>query len=197
MRIKKNKLLVIVGFICTLVVGYAIAALNIYFYGNNFNHITADAAIVLGAEVWGNEPSPVFRERINHAINLYKNRDIRIIIFTGGLGAGKELSEADVGKRYAITNGVKEDNILTETKSRTTRQNLLNAKAITDSKQFRKVLIVSDPLHMKRATLMARDLGIDAYPSPTPTTRYRNFKSQFEFLLRETHFYFVYLIFKI
>ena len=98
---------------------------------------------------------------------------------------------------YAITNGVKEDNILTETKSRTTRQNLLNAKAITDSKQFRKVLIVSDPLHMKRATLMARDLGIDAYPSPTPTTRYRNFKSQFEFLLRETHFYFVYLIFKI
>ncbi len=197
MRIKKNKLLVIVGFICTLVVSYAIAALNIYFYGNNFNHIKADAAIVLGAEVWGNEPSPVFRERINHAINLYKNRDIRIIIFTGGVGAGKELSEADVGKRYAITNSVKEDNILTETKSRTTRQNLLNAKEITDLKQFRKVLIVSDPLHMKRAILMARDLGIDAYPSPTPTTRYRNFKSQFQFLLRETYFYFVYLIFKI
>ncbi len=196
MRIKKNKLLVIVGFICALVVGYAIAALNIYFYGNNFNHIKADAAIVLGAEVWGNEPSPVFRERINHAINLYKNRDIRIIILTGGVGAGKELSEADVGKRYAITNGVKEDNILTETKSRTTRQNLLNAKAITDSKQFIKVLIVSDPLHMKRAILMARDIGIDAYPSPTPTTRYRNFKSQFQFLLRETYFYFVYLIFK-
>lgn len=44
-----------------------------YLYGSSTNNIKADAAIVLGAAVWGEEPSPVFRERINHAINLYKN----------------------------------------------------------------------------------------------------------------------------
>ena len=43
---------------------------------------------------------------------------------------------------------------------------------------------------------MAQDLGMDAYPSPTPTTRYRSFKSQFDFLMRETYFYFVYLVLK-
>jgi uncharacterized SAM-binding protein YcdF (DUF218 family) len=196
MKIKKIKFFAIIGFICALGIGYAITAANIYFYGNNSQRIQADAAIVLGAEVWENQPSPVFRERINHAINLYKNHDIPIIIFTGGVGAGKELSEAEVGKLYAIKNGVKKDDILLETKSRTTRQNLINAKVITDSEQFSKILIVSDPLHIKRAVLMARDLGLNAYPSPTLTTRYRTFKSQFQFLFRETYFYLVYLIFK-
>jgi uncharacterized SAM-binding protein YcdF (DUF218 family) len=196
MRIKKIRYLAIIGFICALGMGYAIAAVNIYFYGNNYKHIQADVAIVLGAEVWGNEPSPVFRERINHAISLYKNQNIRIIIFTGGVGVGKELSEAEVGKLYAMKNGVKENDILIETKSRTTRQNLINAREIIDSKQFSKILIVSDPLHMKRAVLMARDLGINAYPSPTLTTRYRTVESQFQFLLRETYFYLIYLIFK-
>ncbi len=197
MRIKKVIFLAIIGFICSLVTGYAIAAINIYFYGNNPSYIQADAAIVLGAEIWRNEPSPVFRERINHAIDLYLNHDIRIIIFTGGVGVGKDLSEADVGKLYAMRNGVKDNDILIETKSRTTRQNLINAKETTNFKQFRKILIVSDPLHMKRAVLMARDLGINAYPSPTPTTRYRSVESQLKFLLRETYFYLVYLIFKI
>nr|WP_313889979.1 MULTISPECIES: hypothetical protein [Nostoc] len=40
-------------------------------------------AIVLGAAVWGEELSPVFKERINHVINLYKYVDVSPIIFTG------------------------------------------------------------------------------------------------------------------
>ncbi len=53
-------------------------------------------------------------------------------------------------------------------------------------------IIVSDPLHMKRAMLMAEDLGMTAYPSPTPTTRYRSWRTQFGFWARETFFYLVY-----
>jgi vancomycin permeability regulator SanA len=32
----------------------------------------ADAAVVMGATVFRDRPSPVFRERINHAIDLYQ-----------------------------------------------------------------------------------------------------------------------------
>jgi uncharacterized SAM-binding protein YcdF (DUF218 family) len=56
------------------------------------------------------------------------------------------------------------------------------------------VLIVSDPLHMRRAVTIARDLGLDAYPSPTPTTRYRTAWSNFWFWMRESYQYAVYLI---
>jgi uncharacterized SAM-binding protein YcdF (DUF218 family) len=189
--------LILLGAVSALFLAIASTAFSIYSYGNSYNTIKADAAIVLGAAVWGTEPSPVFRERINHAIELYQNGDIRTIIFTGGVGESNELAEALVGKRYAVARKVKQADILTETQSRTTNQNLKNALAVAASHQLTKFLIVSDPLHMKRAVLMARDMGMDAYPSPTPTTRYQSFNSKMEFLTRETYFYLVYLVFKI
>lgn len=50
-------------------------------------------------------------------------------------------------------------------------------------------LIVSDPLHMKRAMLYAKDFGITAYSSPTPTTLYRSRKTKASFLMREVFYY--------
>ncbi|KAF3884712.1 MULTISPECIES: YdcF family protein [Nostocales] len=188
--------LVLLGIASATLFVFATTAFSIYIYGNPKGAIKADAAIVLGAAVWGEQPSPVFRERINHAINLYKRGTVRTIIFTGGVGAEKALAEAIVGKHYAVERGVKEADILIETESHTTHQNLKNAREVASKKKLRKFLIVSDPLHLKRAVLMAQDMGMEAHPSPTPTTRYRSFKSQFEFLMRETYFYFVYLVLK-
>ncbi|WP_071191738.1 YdcF family protein [Trichormus sp. NMC-1] len=194
----KNKLVVVIlSLISALLMAIASTATSIYFYGNNYTPIRADAAIVLGAAVWGKQPSPVFRERINHAINLYETGYVRTLIFTGGVGNGDELAEALVGKLYAVSKGVKSSDILIETTSRTTSQNLQNASELVANYQFKKILIVSDPLHLKRAVLMARNLGLDAQPSPTPTTRYQSLNSQLPFLMRETYFYFVYLLFKI
>ncbi|MDZ8034459.1 MAG: YdcF family protein [Nostoc sp. DedQUE08] len=194
---KKWLILMTVALISALSLAIASSASSIYLYGRSNNNIKADAAIVLGAAVWKEEPSPVFRERINHAINLYKNGFVKTIIFTGGVGESNEPAEAIVGKNYAIAHQVKAADILIETQSRTTHQNLKNALEVANAHQLTKFLIVSDPLHMKRAVLMARGLGMDAHSSPTPTTRYRSFRSQMEFLSRETYFYFVYLVFKI
>lgn len=196
-KILRKWLMMVIITASTLIVVFISTALNIYWYGNNSNNIKADAAVVLGAAVWGREPSPVFRERINHGINLYKKADVSKLIFTGGVGESNELAEAIVGKNYAVANGVKIADILTETRSRTTYQNLKNALEVASVYKLTKFLIVSDPLHMKRSVLMAKQLGMDAYPSPTPTTRYRSFRSQIEFLVRETYFYFVFLVFKI
>lgn len=189
--------LVLLGLVSALIVTFLATAHSIYTYGNQNQQRKADAAIVLGAAVWGDKPSPVFRERINHAINLYKNGDVRTIIFTGGVGESNEPAEAIVGKRYAIAHGVNQSDILTETESRTTQQNLKNAQKVALSQQLTTFLIVSDPLHMKRSVSMARNLGMDAHSSPTPTTRYQSLNSKLEFLLRETYFYFVYLLFRI
>jgi uncharacterized SAM-binding protein YcdF (DUF218 family) len=193
----KRLCMILLGLLSTLTVAIASIATSIYFYGDNQKTIPADAAIVLGAAVWGEEPSPVFRERIHHAINLYEQQFIHKIIFTGGVGAGDQLAESVVGKRYATDRGVKTADIFTETQSRTTLENLKNALVIAKNQGLTKFLIVSDPLHLKRAVSMARNLGMDAYPSATPTTRYQSLNSQLPFLLRETYFYFVYLLFKI
>jgi len=174
-----------------------LVAVRIYTYGNHVVDVKGDAAIVLGAAVWGNDVSPVFRERINHAIDLYRTGKVRKIIFTGGQGNRNELTEAAEARQYAIENGIPQTDILVEEKSHTTYENLVNAKQVADANGLKKVLIVSDPMHMKRAVSMASDIGLEAYPSPTPTTRYQGWKSQMGSLVHETYYYFGYLVRKV
>lgn len=154
----------------------------------------ADAAIVLGAAVWGDELSPVFRERVNHAVDLYRSGRARKLIFTGGQGNQDEAAESVAARQYARQSGVPAGDILIEDRSHTTYENLLYAKQVANDEGLNKVLIVSDPLHMKRAMVMARDLGMEAYPSPTPTSRYQSVKSQAGLLAHETYYYIGYLL---
>ncbi len=148
----------------------------------------ADAAVVLGAAAWHRRPSPVFAERINHALDLYRAGRVKRLLFTGGHGRGAPHAESEVARRYALARGVPAAHIHLETRSRTTLGNLKQASRIIRAQRWRRVLIVSDPLHMRRALLMARHLGLDAHPSPTPTSRFRSRRSRATFLLRETWF---------
>lgn len=177
-----------------LLVWSTISACTIASYANFSNEKQADGIIVLGAAVWVGQPSPVFRERINHAIDLYRNGYATIIIFTGGTSDDNQLAEAEVAKQYAIEHGIPSNDILMETVSRTTEQNLYYAKQLATKYNLATVIIVSDPLHMKRAMLIAEDMGLEAYSSPTPTTRYKSWRTQLRFLIRETYFYQRYLL---
>lgn len=154
----------------------------------------ADAAIVMGAAVYRDRPSPVFRERINHAIELYQSGKVNALIFTGGQDAYDSIAESEAARTYAIQAGVAETDIFIETSSTDTEENLSEASRIVAIQDFKRVLIVSDPMHMLRAVTVARDIGLDAYPSPTPTSRYRSPWSNFWFWLRESVFYSSYLL---
>ena len=81
-----------------------------------------------------------------------------------------------------------------ETRSTVTYENLRNARALLGTEPASRALIVSDPLHMRRAVTMARDLGLDAHPAPTPASRYRSWRSKARFLSREVFFYSLYLV---
>jgi len=178
----------------TLILLIGLIALRIYSYRTTVSNEPADAAIVLGAAVWGNDLSPVFKERINHALELRRHGKVRKIIFTGGQGNRNELTESSAARKYAIQEGISPADILVEESSHTTYENLVFAREVAVARGLKRVLIVSDPLHMKRAVTMAIDLGLDAYPSPTPTTRYQGGAKQLGLLAHETYYYIGYLI---
>jgi uncharacterized SAM-binding protein YcdF (DUF218 family) len=178
-------LIVVVGVPGLLILASGIEVLR---YAAMSDNGPADAAIVLGAAVPTAGPSPVYVERINHAVELYRSGAVKYLIMTGGKGLGERVAEADAGRDKAIADGVPADAILTETQSRDTRGNLANAKPIVTAHAFDKVLIVSDPLHMMRAMQMAAEVGLDAAPSPTPTTRFRTLRTQLPMLIKETYF---------
>ena len=156
---------------------------------------SAEAAIILGAAVNDEKPSPVFKERIKHAINLYHAGKVDKLIFTGGIGDNKKYAESAVARDFAIQQKVKADDILIETASLTTRENLIYAQQILQKEKIATALIISDALHLKRTMIMVRDMNIEAKPSATPTSRYQSLKKQFPFALREAYFYHHYLLF--
>lgn len=192
MRKRVFKILKIGAIVIVLAIG--VTAVRIYSFSDNSTDMQADAAVVLGAAVWSQGVSPVFRERINHAIDLYRRGQVRKIIFTGGQGNRNEPTEAAAARAYAVSNGIAQRDILIEQRSHTTYENLVFAKQLADVHGLKKVLIVSDPMHMRRAVTMARDVGLDAHPSPTQTTRYTSFRSQSEELARETFYYLGYCV---
>lgn len=180
--------------VAAIVLTIAITAIRIYSFGRSSTSDSGDAAVVLGAAVWSNNVSPVFRERINHSIELYRSGRVKKIIFTGGQGNSNEPTEAAAARSYALSNGVPAKDILVEQKSHTTYENIVYAKQVADANNLKKVLLVSDPMHMKRAITMAKDVGLDASPSPTPTTRYQGWRTQLSELGRETFYYLGYLV---
>jgi uncharacterized SAM-binding protein YcdF (DUF218 family) len=167
--------------------GLAVLA-EIAAFSSRFEEGPADAAVVLGAAVFGAVPSPVFEERIRHGVALYKAGKVRMLVMTGGLGAGDQATEAEAARRWSLAQGVPPDAIAVETRSRTTQENLAFAQPILAQHGLKTVLLVSDPLHMRRSVAIARRLGIDAAPSPTPTTRSRGWRSWTWFLGGEAYY---------
>jgi uncharacterized SAM-binding protein YcdF (DUF218 family) len=164
-------------------------AAYIVWVGERDQAAPADAIIVLGAAAYDARPSPVFAERIRHGIDLYQRGLAKHLIFTGGFGNGARFSESQVAQRYALKHGVPRQAILIETRSRTTHQNLQQAAALMKANGFKRAIIVSDPLHMARALRLAREAGIDALGSSTPTSRFRSFETRKRFLLQEVYFF--------
>ncbi|MBK1833918.1 YdcF family protein [Roseibacillus ishigakijimensis] len=102
-------------------------AVSIWSHGNKDFAQKSDCLIVLGAAVQGEQPSPVFEERIQHGLTLFRADMAPILIFTGGFGPGASHAESEVAASYAQASGIPEDAILTENRSRTTSQNLAQA----------------------------------------------------------------------
>ena len=171
-----------------IVIWLAAVAVWISVFGSRDGSRPSDCAIVLGAAAYGNKPSPVFAERINHAVELHRRGIVRYLLFTGGRVTAADKSESAVARSHALAAGVPARAILTEDISRTTGQNLMEAQRLMSLHGLKSAVIVSDPLHLKRASSMAHDLGIEAVTSPTPTSRYRSFGAKAGFLIREVFY---------
>lgn len=115
---------------------------------------TAEIAIVLGS-------SKATKYRIPMAVKLYQENKIQKILCCGGRKFNEygKKTEAFAMKEKAIELGVKEDDILIESESETTKENILNAvKAIRthcNMDRMNQVILVTTSFHMKRSILLA------------------------------------------
>ncbi len=141
----------------------------VWFWSQRDDARPAAAIVVLGAAQYVGRPSPVLRERLNHAIDLWRRDLAPRIIFTGGVGDRDTTSEAAVSQRYAIEHGVSPAAILIENTGRSTSESLEQVARLMGEAGSRDVILVSDPFHMFRLTILARRYGLTPLTSPTRT----------------------------
>ena len=70
------------------------------------DRVRSDAIVVLGAAQYDGTPSPVLRQRLDHALDLYRDGVAGRIVLTGGKQAGDRFTEAYAGYRYLTGRGV-------------------------------------------------------------------------------------------
>jgi uncharacterized SAM-binding protein YcdF (DUF218 family) len=103
--------------------------------------------------------------RINQAVNLYKNHYAPKILMSGGIDSGT-ISEADTMKTIAEKDGIPAADILVETKSTSTYQNLAFSQKILNNAGLHSAIIVTDPSTNARAGLVASHLQYSYSLSP-------------------------------
>ena len=118
-----------------------------------------DCIVVLGAKIWGDEPSPMLNDRLEEAIKLYQEGVAPKILMSGDHGQ-KDYDEVNVMKTFAINKGVASENIFMDHAGFSTYDSIYRAKEIFQAK---KIIIVTQKYHLYRALYIANSLGLDAY----------------------------------
>ncbi|OBA05969.1 hypothetical protein A9P44_14270 [Paenibacillus polymyxa] len=122
----------------------------------------AQIGIVLGASMWGAEPSPALRERLEEALRLYRNGTVQRLIVSGGLDQPDfPYTEAEGMQRYLVDRGVPIQHILLENQATSTYENLLFSQRIMKEYGWTSIVIITHSYHGPRAMEIAQFLDYD------------------------------------
>lgn len=115
---------------------------------------------MLGCRLFpGGRASERLRRRVAVGIALYREGAAPLIVMSGG-GAGP-ISEAAVMRDLARNAGIPETVLMLEPESGNTFENAANTARLLHEAGKRRVVLVSDRVHLPRATRMFRQAGLD------------------------------------
>ena len=128
----------------------------------------ADAIVVLGSAVWpGERPSPSLARRIGHGIALWQAGLAPVLVPSGGVGRYPP-AEAEVMARVARAGGVPDSALLLDLEATSTSESAENLRALAETRGWRRLILVSEPYHLRRASLLFRSEGLDVLTACAP-----------------------------
>lgn len=128
----------------------------------------ADAIVVMGAGVVGDcVPNHYGVRRVLLGVRMWQQQRAPLLFFTGASGE-QACPVATAMARLARELGVPESSIQTETTSHSTRENGEHSAPLLRKLGVRRVLVVTDRLHMKRAAGTFMQLGFEVERASVP-----------------------------
>ncbi len=129
----------------------------------------ADCIVVFGGGVGeSGKAGQGYEERVQYAVDLFKKKYAKYLIFSSGYTY--VFKEPEVMKALAISLGIPQGSIILEDNAKNTHENVKFTKEILDKRYWNKILLISSPYHMRRASLVfnrsAKDIKITYTPIP-------------------------------
>lgn len=148
-----------------------------------------DAVVVLGSGLVDGTVPPLLAARLDlgqEAFARYREGGRTVLIPSGGKGPDEPRAEAEAMSEYLEDHGVAPQDVIPETRSRTTQENLRFSREVADGVLAhrvdareggsdvspRQLLVVTNGYHAPRAALLSRQEDIDADVIGAQTARY-------------------------
>ena len=178
---------ILISLLIMIIIGLLIIlGINFYVKNNTKQSIVSinelnkdyDAILVLGAGLRNGKPSPVLKDRLDTAYEVYESGAANKIIVSGDHGT-KTYDEVNVMKDYLINKGVPSENIFMDHAGFSTYDSIYRAKEIFQAK---KIVIVTQEFHLYRSLYVASKFSLEA-KGVSATLRHYTGETTFE--LRE------------
>jgi len=121
----------------------------------------ADVAIVLGNQVYKDGTlSPWLRGRVDAALNLYQNKQVKKIFVSGGIGDTK-FPEGDGMRNYLVQKGVPDSVIIVDNLGDNSYHTAKNFITLNEKEHFDAAVVVSSYYHILRCKYIIKKLGYE------------------------------------
>ena len=181
LRLLKLPLKILGGVLALAVLYVVFTFAQVWWTSRHDTSASGDAIVVMGAAQWNGRPSPVLKDRLDHAVELYRAGRAPMIIVTGGKQPGDRVTQGFAGYDYLKAQGVPEEDIKVEVDGRNSYEELSAAAVIVrQAKAGPDVVLISDPYHSLRISQIAEEVGLRPHVSPADTP------SPLRSLVRET-----------
>jgi SanA protein len=145
-----------------VVAAFGLRAWAIIVYGSRIHTRPDDVparqvAIVFGAAVRSNRPTPVLADRVEAAVELYQAGRVRKLLMTGD-NRFVDYNEPDAMIAYAVELGVPESDLVADYAGRRTYDSCYRARDIFALNQ---AVLVTQGFHLSRALFICDRLGLD------------------------------------
>jgi uncharacterized SAM-binding protein YcdF (DUF218 family) len=152
---------------------------------------SADAIVVFGAAEYSGRPSPVYRARLDHAFDLFRQGLAPVVITTGGAAADPSFSEGGVGHDYLMIRGIPDSSLIAETQGTDTAQSAERVAVILRANHMGSCVAVSDAYHVFRIRKLLQHENVQVYIVPRPDSRPHSAWQRAEAVAREAMSYLV------
>lgn len=181
-------ILVLISMIVSIIPFYISLRMNKFIISEISQVPKSYTALVPGAMVYGNgNPTPILRDRLRSALELYQKGIVKRILVSGDHGK-KYYDEVNGMKKYLLKNGVDSSDLFLDHAGFNTYNTVIRAKKIFN---VQNVIITTQKYHLPRALFIARKNKINAYGYISDKRKYpliRHYKRR-EYLARIKSFF--------